>query len=352
MSGKSNRLLRIYGRLKRGPVTIDVIRDWAHRNGIEVSERSLYRDLSEIENSVMLDGERIVVSEGEKNKKTWKIEFRDSGSGLTEFDINSFHLFRNFAPLALVSSRKASLEKAEALFYQQHSRSHFERSAQVANLQVGSTHFYELPYTEGYNQLLQDCIWCLQNQRLMELRTVAYDYTSLSASLQYPLRFQPLQLLYHRGCIHLAGFTLDKKLMVLAVEQVQDYALTNDMFDATALMPLLQLEMEKRFGVSENMNEAVHDMEIEFSEYTGSFVSHHFWHPSQQFSRLPDGNYLLKLRCGINRELVGWIFQWMSNARVLAPLELKTMVEEKLQDITRLYATGGPLLSNNSFKPR
>ena len=66
MSDKSERLLKIYARLKRSPVTIEIIRDWAKKNDIKVSERTFYRDLNDLENSLILDNERLVVSEGEK----------------------------------------------------------------------------------------------------------------------------------------------------------------------------------------------------------------------------------------------------------------------------------------------
>lgn len=69
MSEKSERLLKIYSRLKRGPVTIEVIKNWAKTNDIKVSERTFYRDLKDLESSLMMDGERIVVSEGEKKQE-------------------------------------------------------------------------------------------------------------------------------------------------------------------------------------------------------------------------------------------------------------------------------------------
>lgn len=352
MSVKATRLLRIYSRLRRGPVTIDIIKDWARKNSIAISERTLYRDLNDIENSIMLEGEKIVVCEGEKNKKTWKIEFNYSHNNLTEFDINSFHLFKNFAPLSLVSSRSSSLEKMENLFYSLNSKSKFENYTTAAGLQISASHFYEFPYSEGYNKILQDCIWSIQNQRQLRLDKIDFDYTSISSSIRFPLVLSPVQILYHRGCIHLAGIVEETRLIILALEQIKTYELTNNMFDASELVNLFSEQMDKRFGISENIDPEVYEIEIEFSEYTGSFVSHHFWHASQKFHQRADGNYLLTLNCGINRELIGWILQWMSNARVIKPLLLKNLVTEKLEHISALYISQKSLVSNNCFKPQ
>ena len=107
--------------------------------------------------------------------------------------------------------------------------------------------------------------------------------------------------------------------------------------------------MDNRFGITDNMNNEIYDIEIEFSELTGEFVKHHFWHHSQNFSKLSTGNYVMTLRCGINRELVGWIFQWMSNARVIKPESLQELVKEKHREILDNYESDMPLSSNNSF---
>lgn len=76
MSDKASRLLRIYSRLRRGPVTIEILKSWAVQNDIHVSERSLYRHLKEIEKIVLLDNEKVVVSEGEKTGKPGKFSLK------------------------------------------------------------------------------------------------------------------------------------------------------------------------------------------------------------------------------------------------------------------------------------
>ena len=68
MSKKSKNLLRIYNRLKRGPVNIEVIKQWAKSHDLNISERTLYRYLDELEDIVQ-HNEKLIITEGEKNKK-------------------------------------------------------------------------------------------------------------------------------------------------------------------------------------------------------------------------------------------------------------------------------------------
>ncbi|MCW3075223.1 MAG: hypothetical protein JWP69_2292 [Flaviaesturariibacter sp.] len=352
MADKASRLLRIYSRLRRSPVTIEIIKDWAMRSSIDVSERQLYRDLKEIEASINLEGEKVIVFEGEKNRKTWKIEFQDSKDAISLFDINTFYLLKNFAPLTLVHARENALLKFESLLYRQMSHSPYEKNS-LANLEgIKSSHFYETPYQNMQHQLLEDCIWAIQNQRKFILNQIAFDHTSLGAAIKFPILFLPLRILYHRGCIHLCGLEeATKKLMILALEQIIQYETTNDMFDASLFIENMEVQLGNRFGVTENMENRVYAIQIEFSKLTGDFVKNHFWHHSQQFDELENGNWIMNLHCGINRELVGWIFQWMSNAKVHQPLVLKELVENRLRDTLQLYTGEKGVYSNNVFRP-
>jgi len=108
MSVRLERLIRIYNRLRRGPVTIDIISEWVKGADINVSDRQLYRDLNALQHLHIADGENVIEFTGEKNKKTWKIEYDGASEPVTQYDINSFLLFKNFIPISIQQQRKAS----------------------------------------------------------------------------------------------------------------------------------------------------------------------------------------------------------------------------------------------------
>lgn len=350
MYRKANRLLKIYSLLKRGPVTIETIKQWARNNNINISERTFYRDLNDLEDLLLLEDEKIVVKVGEKNKKVWKIEYAHSSEELNEYDINSYLLFKSFLPLPVLLSRKKSLEKIENLFYTANSKSKFENFVTVADSQIISSHFFE-GTKASFENILDDVIWSIQNKREIRVFEISHDYTSISPKVKFPTYFLPLQLLYHRGIVHLAGLLKsDNKLLIIALEQLTSYKLTNNMFESAALLERLDTEMRKRFGITENKDDHLYDIEIEFSKITGAYIRNQFWHPTQDFEILESGNIILKMKCGINRELVGWIFQWMSNAKVRQPQVLKDMVLTKMEELLHSYKAEESLISNNSFR--
>lgn len=352
MSEKSKRLMMIYSRLKSGPVTIEMLSNWASKNEVQISSRSFYRDLYDLENSVIPANEKLVVSVGEKNRKTWKIEYVNEEEPLTEFDVNSYILFQHFLPLSITSSRQGSIEKMRRLFYQKYSKSQFENFVNVAKSQIKASHFYEGSVFTDYHKILDDCIWSIQYKREIQLLEVNYDYTSVYAHLKFPRAFLPIQILYHRGVVHVSGYLKENnQLLILGLEQIEKYKLTNDPFDNINFVQNLEIELSKRFGITQNIDDEVYDIELEFTERTGTFVSKQFWNESQEFGQLENRNILMRMRCGINRELIGWIFQWMSNVKVLKPDVLRNIVIAKYKEISTSYEIDNPLVSNNSFRP-
>lgn len=140
-------------------------------------------------------------------------------------------------------------------------------------------------------------------------------------------------------------------MVVLGLDQIEQYKLTNDLFENNDYVHHLEVALSKRFGITQNINDEVYEIEIILSERTGRFVTKLFWHETQQFEKLENGNFLMTMSCGINRELIGWIFQWMSNAKVLKPDLLKDLVAEKYKEMVQLYEGDKSLISNNSYRP-
>lgn len=267
---------------------------------------------------------------------------------LTEFDINSYLLFSNFLPRPIMESRTESLLRMKEIFYKTYSKSRFE---DYAGRQLESTRFGEFHGDEGYAKLLEDLLWSMRTNREIELLKVDFDITSISKSVTFHMRFLPLKLVYHRGVVHLGGFHKESnRLILLAPSQITEYQLTNVSFKNTMLLKKFNDEMLNRFGITENMDDEVYDIELEFSEMLGCFVKNDYWHPTQKFVQKENGNFIMTMRCGISRELVGWIFMWMKNVRVLNPPILKEIVLDKYREVLNDYETENPLVSNNSFR--
>jgi hypothetical protein len=74
----------------------------------------------------------------------------------------------------------------------------------------------------------------------------------------------------------------------------------------------------------------------------------HFWHSSQSFKE-QNGKIIMYLHCGINRELIGWLYMWMYNVRVVEPQILKDYYTKALKKITQVNNEVQPLVYQNVF---
>ena len=122
----------------------------------------------------------------------------------------------------------------------------------------------------------------------------------------------------------------------------------------SSLTPKLELidkfnnELHNRFGVTKNINSETYAIKIEISSVLAGFIKSHHWHSSQKFYK-KSGNTLMVLNCGINRELLGWLFQWMYNIRVIEPKILKDYYEKTIKEIQNNSVSKTSLVYRNIF---
>ena len=95
----------------------------------------------------------------------------------------------------------------------------------------------------------------------------------------------------------------------------------------------------------------IYNIKIEFTSVTGALVSKYFWHHSQHFEK-NKGNHILTMKCGINRELLGWIFQWMYNIRIVEPAILKEYYDKALDEMIVNRKNNIPFVYRNIFEPK
>jgi hypothetical protein len=59
----------------------------------------------------------------------------------------------------------------------------------------------------------------------------------------------------------------------------------------------------------------------------------------------------MEFQCGINRELIGWLFFWMYNCRVVKPQILKDYYDSAANEIVKTSNPNNPLVYKNLFTP-
>ena len=330
MASHIERIIRIYNRLRRGPVTIEILTKWAKTAGIDVSTRQLYRDISQLKILQIAEGENVVEFTDEKNRKTWKMEYKAEAGKLTSYDINSFFLLKNFAPFAVLEERKASIEKIEKLFYKDFSKNEFEKYLHANELFLRHTNYNENKYGAIEHQQIEDLIWTLHNSRIIVIdQDLINPANNKLDTTDFPMRFYPMELVFHRGRIAIAGINEKQKLLNFAIDKNLKFTLTNEQFNRKKYAATYKKDFENLYGLTNPINNKVYNIKLEFTHSYGSSMKSFYWHHSEKWTLLKNGNYMLHLQCGIGRELVGFIAIGLDKIKVHQPKILKDLMIKK-----------------------
>lgn len=338
MLDKISAITRIIEKIKRFPVTFESMRDWIRYENIEISDRTLYRYLEEIKNLPLNDG-RIITIDGDYNKKTWKFEYDRSAHEFGESDIKSFLLLKNLAPNALTEKRMVSIGKIEEVLYKAQSKSKFEYHMQpLPKAQITTSNFNEYVYDDTEQLNLDTLVWALQHSRKLKVSSIATDPKEHSKLPRLPMILLPMQILYHNGSIFLLGL-IERNLTMVTYDltRIKEFDILENIFSTQKYLEHFNNEVARRFGVEENLNEHLYKIKLEFSATTGHYISSRFWHCTQNFSRLKNDKWEMELYCGINNELIDWVFGWGNNVRVIQPEILQEKLKGKLVDMMDIY---------------
>lgn len=339
MPVRLERLIRIYNRLRRGPVTVEIISKWAKGAGITVSDRQLYRDLATLKDLQIAAGENVVEFSDEKNKKTWKLEYDDASEAVTQYDINSFFLFRNFIPVSIQQHRKESFEKFEQILYRNLSRNKYQKQIEANELYLKRTNYKNILYGETEHQFLEDLIWALHHKRVIQILSNDVNASNIDLTeFPYPLKLQPFEMLFHDGQVLIAGVeAATGKLLIYLINDDFSFQLTNEIFDRKRWIKKYNEQRTARFGITEPVGNKVYCIKLEFAEGYGLAMRKNFLHHTAVWKKLKNGNDMLQIKCSITRELIGFLGFSLDKVKVHAPKALKDLVLKKFGDTMRLY---------------
>ncbi len=339
MSAAIERLIRIYNRLRRGPVTIEIISKWVNDAGINVSKRQLYRDLDNLKDLKFAEGENVVEFIGEKNRKTWKLEYDASVDAINQYDINSFFLFKNFVPGSIQQHRQKSLEKFEQILYKNFSNNKYQQQAEANDLYLRKTNYWNIIYSETEHKHLDDLLWALQNKRAIQITANQVNSSNINFDkYPFPLQFWPVEMLFHHGQVYVAGLAATTgELLIYLVNEHLEFELTNDVFNRRKYYKKYKDQADIRFGITQPIDDKVYNIEIEFSEGYGLAAQKNFLHHTATWKKLKNGNYMLEMKCCITRELIGFLGFSLDKVKVHQPETLKDLIIKKYKDSLNLY---------------
>jgi len=148
----------------------------------------------------------------------------------------------------------------------------------------------------------------------------------------------PITIIYHRSSYFLGVYNIKKNAYgIFDIQHIGKYKLSRrpSDFNHKSVISGFKKYTNGHFGVTKNIDDNIYKITLEFSKVTGTYVQNFNWHHSQKFNK-KDNTMIMNLECGINRELVGWIFSWMYNVKIIEPPELKAYYNKAIKEIRQI----------------
>lgn len=353
------RIIALYDLLKQGSHTTSQLADYS-TPGASRSRSQVDRDLKEVRLLTALHNEQLVSERtGHRNQKQWKIVPNETGGSLNNHDLTTYFISRAVLPGVFTKNRKQSLDALQKTLEAKAISSNAGKyKSGVSDKTFINSNFYENKVTDVLDNKLNDLLELIGQNRTITINQLSGDSTSISAIFSVNDRVWPVRIIFHRGCFYVATVrTTDNQALVFQIDHI-DWTVNTVSRKPGNLQGLVNDDLKNRFGITQNSDKCTYDIKLLFSETTGKFVGEQNWHHSQKIERIETStgevNYVMTLQCGINRELVGWLFQWMSNVKVLGPPDLIKLYNEQLDLMLKLrgHTDDDPLEYTNKFAPR
>ncbi|MGR6087309.1 MAG: helix-turn-helix transcriptional regulator [Arcticibacter sp.] len=352
MQKKSERLFRIFTRLKETPQSAEELHHWCKSHNIPAGLRTIYRYIDELSAAVKENGYEVIsIGKGARDSKWSVVPSRNHpataklGEAIKGFQIMSQLSGLHVKSIGLDHLQKLSDEVVHSL------KSEDAGSINLINHLV-VTGWGQTRYDERDRKNLEDVLKAIGEKRKAQIEFIP------QLQSEDPLPNKQLWKLHalvsHRGSIFIACTKeRSSKIVFIDLESIISVKLKSDKFRNQ--LPKLAVEscLQDRFGITPGKGShykvrlAFHPSDFKaVTGFKNPFVQKRIWHPGQRFSIDASGKYLiLEFNSQLTRELVGWIMMWMDHVKVLEPPELKTLLLQKMSAMKKILDGGDPLFS-------
>jgi hypothetical protein len=319
------RIQILYNALKNAACDINQLQEVYLNNQIVVLRRQIYRDLEYLENDFLTKEERLIKNYLNNRKCEWFIQKANPVATIDGDYWYLFNLLKGFAPNV---ERHTTLDE---LFVevQQYLINQYDNALgtlsriNIADANnINNTHFNAKQILASDFTLFKELHWCIVNQKRIKVKELDLDI-SRNNTKELPFYFSPVNFIIHQGNLYVGGLFTNNKALVLGMHEIVSYEIVQSKIKGKIdVRQHFEEEMKKRFGITENIDDKLYDIELDFEPHIGQRIAQMNLHSSQRFRK--KGNVIrMEIRCGINRELMAWIFSWMYQVKIIAPQKLK-----------------------------
>jgi len=298
MPTKSKILFSLYQRLKVSPCSIPQLRLWKQANSYDISDRTLYRYLHELDIVVAEKfGEMLEIIQTNSKRKYWKISpLTGSASPLQSSDLlepQSLQVPIQYSFGQAIVTREAS----------------GTREMIVSAIEAGAQLNMESGVTLAYEEVFPGDI------------------------------VLPLKIIRHQCVDHVCFYhERNRKIQSAPIISLGRVSFEGGHFSPEPYQHKLKEFFNDRFGIAPNLDDSIYPVELIFSESSSKLVINYQWHPSQRFHLMDNGDVQMNMRCGVNEELVQWVSKFADQVTIVKPQLLIDKVVTQCSRVIQRYS--------------
>ncbi|HSB94348.1 MAG TPA: WYL domain-containing protein [Flavitalea sp.] len=293
MPTKSKILFSLYQRLKLSPCSIPQLRLWKQANSYDISDRTLYRYLHELDIVIAEKfGEMLEIIQNKGKRKYWKISSIDAvTNGLQSSDFPEHQQ----VPVPI----------------------QYNFGQAIVTRETGGAKEMVLSAIEAGAQLTMDTGITVAHEEVFPGDLVL-----------------PLKVIRHQCMDHLCFYhERNRKIQTAPINSLGRVSFEGGHFSPDPYLHKLNEFFVDHFGLAPNLDDSIYPVELIFSESTAKMVMNYHWHPSQRFHQLDNGDVQMTMHCGVNEDLIQWVLKFADQVAVAKP---QLLIDKVISQCTRV----------------
>ena len=172
------------------------------------------------------------------------------------------------------------------------------------------------------------------NDALLGRKKIDIDYYTMSRRQRSRRCVAPYRLWFHNDGFYVIGFCETRKdIRIFALDRIESLQVCDETFEVPDGMDVDAIPRSS-FGVF--TGEPVH-VEIRFSRTVAEYIQERIWHEAQRIRSHKDGSVTFEAQVAGIQDIKFWIMSWGSEARVIAPEELRMAICSEAEAVHRMY---------------
>ena len=353
MQRKSERLFRIYQRLKTVPQTIDELFRWSNHVDLGIGRRTLYRYLEELESSIHEPGYEVIITNHETKEKRWQVVKNKRAKDHQRVQaIHSYYLLKNLSGKHIHSLSAGYLDELEQEFNQNNEPDHHNN---ILHNHLIVTGWAEANYSRADTEILLMLLHAIEKREYVSLEFLP------QLSAEQPVagnhEWSVHYIINHRGSLYVAAIQHGQSVFrFLEIESIVKAVPAKRRFRKHPSRSVVEKELSRRFGITAGEGPVYKIVVLFHASDTDNgrgmsnpFIEKRTWHSTQQFKYRKDGFIELHFKSQLNRELLGWLLMWMDHIKVQSPPQLISLLDKKLDDIKSVIKGRAPIKSQPEY---